>query len=253
MNHDHHSRTYLKIWGTLLVLTVVTVAAAYQNFGVFNILIAMLIATIKAVLVALYFMHLKDDRRVNQVVFASSFFFLAVFVGLTYSDLFARPQIALAPVTPIAAPAGQQTTEVKQYLLPTPELVAKGKNIYAVQCVACHGATGHGDGAAAAALTPKPRDFTSGYWKQGGAPSQVFVTISKGIAGSAMSAFETLSVADRMALAHFVRSLAPNPPADTPQTLTASGLGEGASNQESAALPELPVDFAIDRLISEGQ
>jgi mono/diheme cytochrome c family protein len=38
--------------------------------------------------------------------------------------------------------------------------LAEGKKVFEVNCVACHGATGKGDGAAAVALTPKPRDFT---------------------------------------------------------------------------------------------
>jgi mono/diheme cytochrome c family protein len=49
-------------------------------------------------------------------------------------------------------------------LLPTPALAqgnpAKGKDIYAKHCVACHGPAGKGDGPAAAALNPKPKDFT---------------------------------------------------------------------------------------------
>jgi len=88
-----HRKTYLKIWISLLVLTVVTVSASYVEFGTFNILIAMLIATIKATLVGLFFMHLKYDNRVNQVVFASSFVFLFIFVALTLSDVMFRQSI----------------------------------------------------------------------------------------------------------------------------------------------------------------
>jgi cytochrome c oxidase subunit IV len=89
-----HKKTYLNVWGALLVLTVVTVAASYIQFGgPFNILIAMLIATVKAALVCLYFMHLKEDNRLNQVVFVSSFVFLLIFALLTISDVMYRPPI----------------------------------------------------------------------------------------------------------------------------------------------------------------
>ena len=44
--------------------------------------------------------------------------------------------------------------------------VAKGKEIFAQRCVACHGATGHGDGPASASLDPKPRKFADPEWQK---------------------------------------------------------------------------------------
>ena len=86
-----HRKTYLRIWMALLVLTVITVGAAYIEFGGnWNIVIAMFIATVKATLVGLYFMHLKYDNLVNQVVFASSFVFLSIFIIFTICDIMAR-------------------------------------------------------------------------------------------------------------------------------------------------------------------
>src|SRR3989338_7814626 len=88
MEHKHkgHAKTYIAVWIALLVLTVITVLVSYHNFGTWNILVAMLVATIKAALVCLFFMHLYYDNRVNQVVFVSAFAFLGIFVGLTASD-----------------------------------------------------------------------------------------------------------------------------------------------------------------------
>ena len=89
--HHDHTKNYLKVWGALIVLTLITVTTAvYFHFGILNIFIAMFIATVKGALVCLYFMHLIEDNRVNQVVFLSSFFFLALFVGLTLSDVLVR-------------------------------------------------------------------------------------------------------------------------------------------------------------------
>ncbi len=85
-----HTKTYQRVWGTLLVLTLITVAISYVPFGVFNIAVAMFIASVKGILVCLYFMHLRYDNRVNQVVFVSAFFFLIIFVGLTLSDVLFR-------------------------------------------------------------------------------------------------------------------------------------------------------------------
>ena len=94
MHHDH-TPNYVKVWIALLILTVITVSVSYIQFGrwgmhFLNILVDMLVATIKGTLVCLYFMHLKEDNRVNQVVFISAFFFLVVFVGLTLSDVLFR-------------------------------------------------------------------------------------------------------------------------------------------------------------------
>ncbi len=88
---NHHQKTYVKVALALLLLTLITVAVSYVNLGVLNIFVAMLVATIKGSLVCLYFMHLKEDNRVNQVVFISAFVFLAIFVGLTLSDVLFRP------------------------------------------------------------------------------------------------------------------------------------------------------------------
>ena len=91
MSKTDHKIVYRKVWLGLLVFTAVTVAVSYFNFGIFNIVVAMGIASIKAALVCLFFMHLKYDNRLNQVVFFSSLFFLILFIGLTASDELLRP------------------------------------------------------------------------------------------------------------------------------------------------------------------
>ena len=89
---EHHPHvlpfsTYIATWGTLLVLTVVTVGASYVNLGhTGNLIVALLIATIKASVVALIFMHLKWDHKFHSIIFFSSLIFLAVFIGITMSD-----------------------------------------------------------------------------------------------------------------------------------------------------------------------
>ena len=86
-------KIYAGVWIGLLVLTVVTVKVSYLDFGVFNLVIAMGIATLKATLVVLFFMHLKYDEPFNVVVFVSSFAFLAVFFMLTLADTMERGQV----------------------------------------------------------------------------------------------------------------------------------------------------------------
>lgn len=251
--HQSHSKRYRIVWGILLLLTLVTVEAASFDFGNVSVAIAMLIATIKGALVSLYFMHLKEERRLNQVVFVSGFVFLAIFVGITAADELFRPQFAKADVVAVEPPAAQQAAAVRELLVATPALLSEGKQVYASQCVACHGAEGKGDGPAAAALNPPPRNFTSGVWKLGGTPAQVFNTVSKGSPGTAMPPFGSLSLRLRWAVAHYVRSFAPHPPDDTAATLQAAGIQLDVEASSGEVRPTLPVDFAIERLIDEGE
>ncbi len=73
--------------GTLLVLTFITVAATWVNFGgSLNLWIAMGIATVKATLVALYFMHLRYDRPFNSVILITALLFVLLFVGIALMD-----------------------------------------------------------------------------------------------------------------------------------------------------------------------
>ena len=68
------------ILAALLFLTVVTVAVSYVDLGPFNLAVAMVIAVIKASLVALFFMHLWWDKPFNAVLFVSALLFLGLFV-----------------------------------------------------------------------------------------------------------------------------------------------------------------------------
>lgn len=81
------------IFLTLIVLTVVTVAASYVDFGSANTLVAVLIATIKAGLVATFFMHLRHDKPFLALAFIMAFVFLGVFGALSMEDLGTRGRL----------------------------------------------------------------------------------------------------------------------------------------------------------------
>lgn len=90
--HSHSvtsPKVYATVLGALLVLTVVTVTAAGIDFGPYNTVIALVIATLKASLVALFFMHLRHDKF-NAVVFLGGVLFLAVFLIFTLFDINSR-------------------------------------------------------------------------------------------------------------------------------------------------------------------
>lgn len=77
---------YIKVFTTLIVLTVVTVLAAQFDFGAWNAVVAFLIATVKATLVLAFFMHLKYDNMMNRVIILSGVFFLIVMYFFCFID-----------------------------------------------------------------------------------------------------------------------------------------------------------------------
>ncbi|MGD1148675.1 MAG: cytochrome C oxidase subunit IV family protein [Thermoanaerobaculaceae bacterium] len=74
------------VWLTLLVFTLITVAVAGVDIGSFNLGVAMAIATVKASLVVLYFMHMRYDRPMNAIVFVAALLFVGIFVSLALLD-----------------------------------------------------------------------------------------------------------------------------------------------------------------------
>lgn len=74
------------VWGTLLVMTVITVAVAGVDLGRFNLEIALAIAIVKASLVLLYFMHMRYDRPMNAIVFITALLFVVLFVSIALID-----------------------------------------------------------------------------------------------------------------------------------------------------------------------
>ena len=83
-------KTYLLVLIGLLILTVITVAVAQVDFGAFNAFFAMLIASVKAALVLLYFMGLKYDDKLYWVVFGSAVFFVILLYFFSKLDFLTR-------------------------------------------------------------------------------------------------------------------------------------------------------------------
>ena len=84
--HVASIKLLLGVWVALMIGTWLTVAASYVDLGWLNIWIGLGIATAKAVLVALYYMHLRWDRPFNGFIFLGAFFFLFLFIGIAMMD-----------------------------------------------------------------------------------------------------------------------------------------------------------------------
>jgi cytochrome c oxidase subunit 4 len=79
-------KVLLRVWGSLLALTVLTVLVADVDLGRLNLEIALAIAIVKASLVLLFFMHMRYDRPMNAIVFIAALLFFMLFVSLALLD-----------------------------------------------------------------------------------------------------------------------------------------------------------------------
>lgn len=99
--HADHLGTYLAVFVTLLVLLILTIGAYYipfekihdGEFGFMNTVIALTIACIKALLVLLFFMHLRDATRLTWVIASAGFVWLIIMISFTFSDYLSRGMV----------------------------------------------------------------------------------------------------------------------------------------------------------------
>ena len=90
---EHHVvplRIYLLVFTCLMVFTAITVAVAFFDLGPFNNVVMLGIAVFKAVLVIMFFMHVKYGTRLIPVVIGSGAFFLLILFAVTMSDYMSR-------------------------------------------------------------------------------------------------------------------------------------------------------------------
>ncbi|HWI20595.1 MAG TPA: cytochrome C oxidase subunit IV family protein [Vicinamibacterales bacterium] len=100
---------YITIFAALMVLTAVTVGAAFVDLGQFNFSVAMLIAGFKASLVVWYFMHVKYQSHLTKLTLATGMFFLAILLGMMLIDYTSKDFTAMPkgtdPTSEMGAPA----------------------------------------------------------------------------------------------------------------------------------------------------
>jgi cytochrome c oxidase subunit IV len=103
--HIVSPKIYAVIFLVLMAGTAITVYAAFQNYGKFNIVIALAIATIKATFVVLYFMHARYSPKRTQLVIVCSVFWLAIMLALTLTDYGTRSHEMQPGVSRLEQPA----------------------------------------------------------------------------------------------------------------------------------------------------
>jgi cytochrome c oxidase subunit IV len=96
VNPEHGSHhivtplTYGIVFGTLLLFTGITVGAAYVDLGIFNPVVALAIACFKAVIVILFFMHVKYQSNLVKMTVGAGFFTFLVLITMTLTDYISR-------------------------------------------------------------------------------------------------------------------------------------------------------------------
>lgn len=176
---------------------------------------------------------------------------------LTTTALLGAATIALgAMLAWVPGPAAEaQAPDVLKQIQPNDEMLKNGATLFAANCASCHGEQGKGDGLAAAALNPKPRNFHSkDAWKNGQTFAGLYKTLEEGLPGTPMGSFNHLPATDRVALINHIRSLAkanyPDPTAQDVETLQKDySLAEELAAGGEKAL--IPVAKAVELLIAE--
>jgi cytochrome c oxidase subunit 4 len=93
-HHVASVQLYMVIFAALIVGTILTVVVAKFDFGFLNNIVMLAIACTKALLVVLYFMHVRWSSRLTWVVAGSGFFWLLIMFGLTMADYMSRGWVA---------------------------------------------------------------------------------------------------------------------------------------------------------------
>lgn len=250
--HGHHPLVPIPVYVytllALVVLTVLTVGASYMDFGKFNIVVNIGIATVKAALVMAFFMGLKYDNNLNRAYILSSFVGIALLITISAADLWVRPKPL--PVAVKAAASGVTKENLNSFINGSPELVTKGKALYDTNCAVCHGPGGKGDGIGGGALNPKPRDFTSdgASWTFGNTAKSIYHTLYAGSPGTGMAAYKSMPPDDRWALTHYVMSFGSGAKVGKADAKADAEIQEELASAGGAAKPTIPIDMAMEKV-----
>lgn len=142
-------------------------------------------------------------------------------------------------------------TDVMKYLSPTPEMVEKGKSIFAMNCVSCHGEQGKGDGVAGANLNPKARNFHDlNGWTNGTSITMMYKTLQEGITSRGMASYSNLPPEDRLNLIMYIRTFLPDYPPVTQVQL--DSIDVTYSLTKGVKMPnQIPVKLAMEKILKQ--
>ena len=142
------------------------------------------------------------------IILAIGIYYLANEANVAQQEippLTAQP-VMIADLT-IQQPKVIPPVDINQISVPTPELIAKGSEIYKTTCTSCHGDVGTGKGLASVGLNPAPRNFTKHEgWINGETIAGIYTSLEEGTPNSSMIAYDFLTPEEKFSLAHYIRS-----------------------------------------------
>jgi cytochrome c oxidase subunit IV len=118
-------RTYLIVGTTLLILTALTVFVSLIPLGGWNVVVALTIAAIKALLVAFFFMHLLYDKKIFLVIFSLAIIMLAIFITLTMFDTMERGRTSPEETRPFK----EKAIIYDEHKAPAQKIDSSGENL----------------------------------------------------------------------------------------------------------------------------
>ena len=114
----------------------------------------------------------------------------------------------------------EQPLKLERLKKPSDEDLADAQKLYNSNCMVCHGQEGRGDGAAAENQSTPPGDFhNKAAWKKGYLMTQIFASLASDFHQTALPSIKQLSDADKVKLAHYLRSFLDNPELDSDEQL----------------------------------
>ena len=207
--HDGHGEShhvnYKKIYFILLGLLVVSVVGPFFGILWVTLITAFGIALVKANLVVQNFMHLRWEKRIMKWMLATSVVLMfLLFAGVAPDVMrhtgtrWVNEAAIAATARGIEAPhhegeaaaheASVAEVEASGAEVAAPEQAFDAKGAFTTVCSTCHGATGHGDGPGAAALNPKPANFSEAAFWTGKTDEELIKAIREGGAAVGKSA-----------------------------------------------------------------
>ncbi len=163
----------------------------------------------------------------------------------------AKDSTTVAADLPIVKGTLSPPVDVMKYLNPTPDLVDKGKSIFTMNCVSCHGDQGKGDGVAGVSLNPKPRNFQDlAGWTNGPSITMMYKTLQEGITNRGMASYANLPPEDRLDIIAYIRTLIPGYPPITQVQLDSIdvlySLTKGVKQPN-----QIPVKLATEKILQQ--
>lgn len=204
-------------------------------------------------------------------------FYVVIILGLIVLGWFyvqELPVYTKEKITPMTAPVKDTTKDstqvtgdlpmIKGVLSPpvdvfklyvsTPEQIEKGKGLFTMNCVSCHGNEGKGDGVAGLSLNPKPRNFTSlEGWTNGPKFIQMYKTLQEGILNKGMASYANLPPEDRIAMIHYIQqTFTKNFPQSSVDEL--KELDKVYSLMQGVKMPnQIPIKMAIEKVLNDNK